>query len=102
MHLRRCFFDSLQDHEFEATNSVITFKDSELKVFVHDILSPDEWVAIPNITRLLSFETDVFTVYYHKDEMEKLDQANIRGIQEYREDNTIKEICSLKRLEAER
>ncbi|KAI5465203.1 hypothetical protein BGZ63DRAFT_379591 [Mariannaea sp. PMI_226] len=94
--LRDCFFECLQDHEPMAANSVVTFKDSKLNVYVHDAIYTAEWLPIPNITRFISSQKDVFALYYHRNKVEKLAIGNIQGIQEYKGEEAIKEICSLK------
>lgn len=94
--LRKLFFECLQDHTFDKENSIVTFKGSRLKLYVHEALNATEWIPTKAIPQIISLKEEVHVVYYNENQMYKLGPDSIGGIQDYTGTKAIKEICSIK------
>lgn len=105
----KTFFDSLHSHEYHPELSQVTFKDSGLRLYVHDIVSATEDprpIVMP--MRLFNEEKDGRGVYTYVNyyEPERLDVTGperigpelIGGIQgvTWEEKQAVKDLCSLR------
>lgn len=98
---RDLFLPSLQPHDIDdikdinPSNSMITLA-SGLRLFVQDAIFSEEWLSTPEITKFLSREKDNYVFTEKEGICQKIPIEHIQGLQEFKGDQAIKDICSVK------